>query len=159
MSGSNFINRVTRRLKRRYGQPVTFRKDASTPDFDTGEQTVAISTRDVPLAIVIQQGVKPELEEDLTYIATNRPYTYNALFDVTVVRVIVERVDLLGFDLRTGDKFQWNGHVHTIEQLVDFQANRSLLVSARTATAEPVGRVFAVAAGNHIRLEHEATLS
>lgn len=159
MSGSNFINRVTRRLKRRYGQPVTFRKDTSSTDFDSGEQTIATSTRDVPLAIVIQQGVRPELEEDLTYIATNRPYTYNALFDITLVRVIVERVDLLGFDLRTGDKFQWNGHVHTIEKLDDFEANRSVIVSARTATAEPVGRVFAVTAGNHIRLEQEATLS
>ena len=158
MTGSNFINRVTRRLKQRYGQPITFRKKSTnTTDYTTGVQTVVHETREVKRAIVIEQNVKPEIEEDLSYIASNRPYTYDALFDVTVVRVIVDRSDLAGFDLRTGHEFQWHGHVHAVSGIRDFEEGRSVIVSARSATGEPSGRVHPVTVASHIRLEQDGT--
>ncbi len=153
MAGSTFITKVTKRLTKRYGQPIQFRNDTNSSDYTTGEQTSTYVTRDVAKAIVLPQKVTPEIEEDLSYIASNRPYTYDALFDVTQVRLIVSRSDLVGFSLTTNTLFQYHGHMHTVTRIDDFEEGRSVLIRGRTGTAEPVGRVIDLNVANHVRLE------
>ena len=153
MAGSSFITQVTKRLTRRYGQPIQFRNDVVTPDYTTGVQTKTFEIRDVAKAIVLPQQVTREVEEDLSYIASNRPYTYDALFDITQVQMLVFRSDLVGFNLTTGTLFQYHGHMHTVTSIQDFEENRAVYIKGRTGTAEPNGRVVNAVAANHIRLE------
>ena len=158
MAGSPFITQVTKRLTRRYGQPVQFRNSTSVSDYESGGQTTTYEIKQVAKAIVLPQQVKPEVEEDLSYIASNRPYTYDALFDITLVRVIVLRSDLIGFVLTIGSEFLYHGHMHTIVDITDFEEGRSVLVRGRTGTGEPNGRVFDMRVANHIRMEDAASV-
>lgn len=110
MAPPTFITNVIRRLKGRWGKPLTLIQVTRTGiNAVSGEQSFTRVTRKVKKAIYLPQDTRRDMMYDLSFLASGVGFVYGGLYDRTHQRVIVDAVDLRGFELGVATKAVMEG--------------------------------------------------
>lgn len=89
------IKVILYRLKRDFGQPLTIlTRRSMTQNVMTGAITVDERVIKVKRAIVLDNKMKREFSYDLSFIASNKNFTYGGLYDTSTRSIIIDGVDL-----------------------------------------------------------------
>jgi len=147
MNRLRFISQVLYRLKRRYGEPVTiYYRISSTTNLETGVKSVIADSVDVARVIVLPSKIHREFVYDLTFIATNKNFTYGGHFDTTERQLIFDRKDLADFEIKVGMYLRFAGHRYDVKQVEEFEERTGYFVKAKQSIeADAIHTIHAVA--------------
>jgi hypothetical protein len=104
MNSLRFIKNVLYTLKREYGFAINIVwKVSDAPNYRTGKRNVAQDSVSVDRAIVLPASTQRDFVYDLTFIASNKNFTYGGLFDKNRRRVFIDKSDLpTDFEIKIG---------------------------------------------------------
>lgn len=126
----------------------------SSVNYDTGALTIPTPSVRRIRAIVFDRSSLPQIEEDLTLIATNRQYTFGGLFDLSTKDLLISGRLLKGFPLRLDCRVNISNEVLKVAKIVN--AGESGAIWLRCVTSNEQGaRVIHLTLGNALRLEAE----
>ena len=97
-----FLRATIYKLKRRFGESVTFVRieETGATDFATGEVAENyLEKKNVRNAIFLPFALSRNFSYDLSYIAANKNFTYGGMYDISVSTIICDKKDLKGFEL------------------------------------------------------------
>jgi hypothetical protein len=152
-----FQTRVAERLIQSRGEFVLLQQELNRVTNDlTGN--VTINTRSFKLKVIpITKTTAPQIEEDLSYLASNRQYTFGALFDTVTTQFIGLYSAIKNLDVRIDDYIIWNGSRCRIAKIQAFP-DRNTMILGTVASAETGGIVYPVTVATHLRLSVEVNL-
>lgn len=154
MNRLRFISQVLYRLKRRYGEPCTIcQRTSSTTDLETGVKTVHKTTRLVNRVIVLPSLIHREFQYDLTFIATNKNFTYGGLYDTTERRLIFDRKDLGDFEITRDMYLLFAGRRYEIKQIEEFEERTAYFVVAKGSLEAHAETITTLKIGNDVAAE------
>lgn len=104
MNNLRFIRDAIYALKQEFGLPVNIVwRSSSEIDLETGRKTVTQDSKTVNRAIVLPATTQRDFVYDLTFIASNKNFTYGGLFDKHRRKVFIDRQDLPpDFEIKLG---------------------------------------------------------
>ena len=127
---TNFIDRVLYSQVNRKGVRVTFnRTTKGTLDataLENGEVTTTREAWELP-AILLPDSLDRRFVYDLSYIATNKNFTYGALFDTATRKILVRQADL-EFEPQIDDAMLFDEERWNIKQVIKFEYNVGFLL-------------------------------
>lgn len=130
------IENALYRLKRAFGQPIEVVWTVSyTTNDETGKPTVVYDSASVKRAIVLPDKLSTDFAYDLTFIASNKNFTYGGLFDVNRRRVVIHRKELPA-DFRIDTVGYWlviKGKRYDIETVESFDNDAGYAIVAKQA--------------------------
>lgn len=131
-----FIKQILYSLKRAYGLPVEIVwRTSSTLNLETGKKTVTKDSVLVNRGIVLPSTIDREFVYDLSFIASNKNFTYGGLFDQTSRRVIIDRADLESdFEIEVGHYLIIAGKRYEVEALNEFEHSAAYMIVAKQVT-------------------------
>lgn len=139
------IEQALYRLKRAYGQQAEIVWTVSTgPADDAGVCPVVRDSISVKRAIVLPNRLSTDFAYDLTFIASNKNFTYGGLFDINRRRIIVDRRDL-PTDFRIDVVGYWlviGGKRYDIEQADALDYNAGFEIVAKQAKQVEIGNLL-----------------
>ena len=133
--GLRFIDSTLYELKREYGVSLNIVWiTAETVDTEAGKMTITRDSVSVNRAIVLPSTTEREFAYDLTFIASNKNFTYGGLFDTHRRRVIIDRRDLpTDFEIKVGYWLVFQGKRYEVEEFNEF-SGRGFYIVAKQAT-------------------------
>lgn len=131
-----FIKNVLYSLKRDYGLPVNIVwRTSSTANLRTGKKDVIQDSIQVNRGIVLPSTINQDFAYDLSFIASNKNFTYGGLFDEQHRRVIIDRADLPpDFEIKRGYYLVFNQKRYEVEQINEFENGAGYMVLAKQVT-------------------------
>lgn len=122
MNDDRFIKSVLYTLKRAYGIPANLVwRTGQTVDLETGVITVTHDSVKVDRAIVLPFSRDRDFAYDLTFIASNKNFTYGGLFDKNRRKVYVDKDDLPSdFEIKLGYYFVIQGKRFDVKVVDDY---------------------------------------
>lgn len=132
-------------LKRRYGRQVNIIWPAGTPTVDraTGVKSTPLDSLQVNRAIVLPVSLDRAFNYDLTYIATNKNFTYGGHFDRRKVRVVLDQADIGNLDPQVGWHFAFDRKRYDFEVIESYSGVWDIIAK----------QVDNVDVQNHIKIE------
>jgi hypothetical protein len=112
---------------------IIYYRTSSTTNLETGEKSVIAELKQVLRAIVLPSKIHREFVYDLTFIASNKAFTYGGHFDTTERSFIFDRKDLPDFEIKVGMYLQFSGHRYDIKQVEEFESSTAYFVIAKQA--------------------------
>lgn len=163
MNQLRFIRDVTYRLKRNYGLPADFYKLASSVvDRATGKKATDRLKVHVARIIALPSRNQREFYYDLSFIASNKNFTYGGFVDTDERKFIVDRRDLArkAFSiLEVGQYMVYKGQRFDIKEVAEFEDSYTYgLICKQTIAADP-DLVISVSASNGLNLADGADAS
>ena len=117
-------------LKRHYGVEVDLYKISSdTYDLETGESTKSWNKYTIRKAIVLRGKDVRDFIYDLSFIASNRNFTYGGFFDVDTRYVIIDKKDISqdeSVEITQNDHLQFNGKRWEILEVLGYEENSQI---------------------------------
>jgi hypothetical protein len=111
-------------LKRQLGKPINIcRRVDGQVDRISGQKRVTLDSREVLRAIPVDVSFTNQFVYNLTWIASNKNFSYGGLFETQRGRFLIDKLDLPDFEIRQGDYIIWNRRrfdVENIEELLEF---------------------------------------
>jgi len=138
MRAIKFIRKILRRLKKRYGLPVTFRNHTSTNDLESGVITRVTVEQSVRRCIVLNSEEARDFAYDLSYIAANKDFTYGGFFDTSKRLMIVDVKDLNTLELDMNSEVVYNGLLYRMVKLERSEDNKSYYMLVENLSTETV---------------------
>lgn len=131
-----FIRNILYSLKRRFGLPMEFvYKLTSSTDSRTGKVTITKESFRVNRAILLPSVVERTFSYDLTFIASNKNFTYGGLYNTDERRIILDGIDLPNqFEPKAGQSVIFNGKRWDIKKVQQFQIGKGFLLTAKQVT-------------------------
>lgn len=134
MNRLRFISRALYQLKRRYGEKIVlYNRLSSITDLETGSKTVSLVSRQVTRAIVLPVSMVTELKE---LIAPDRLFRYGGLFDTAQTIFIVDRKDIIDFEITTSSYFIFSGRRYDVATLKEFESLAYLIIGKQAIGAD-----------------------
>lgn len=153
MNRLRFISQVLYRLKRRYGEAVIiYNRLSSTTNLETGVKSVITESVIVKRAIVLPSKIHREFVYDLTFIATNKNFTYGGHFDTTERQLIFDRKDLPNFEIKVGMYLLFKSRRYDVKQVEEFEDNTGYFVTAKQSIEADATHTIQVNAHSDIEL-------
>lgn len=150
--GLAFIRKVLYQLKRDYGIAlnVNFRTSSSI-DTKTLQKTVVIDSFAVRNAIVLPSNMERSFVYSLPMIASNKNFTYGALFDADRRRIMIDARDIpAGITLDLDMWLVFDGKRYDFEEIHEYEFSSGFMLVVRQATN--------VALNNNIKRSYETPL-
>lgn len=133
--GLSFIRKVLYQLKAQYGLEVNFNYRTSTSlNSQTLQKTTTVDSFIVKRAILLDSNMERAFIYSLPMIASNKNFTYGALFDADRRRLILDAKDIP--DGVTLDNDMWlvfNGNRYDLEEIHEFSSGFMLVVKQATS--------------------------
>jgi len=125
------------RLKRNFGESVVF-SIPTTNDYNvtTGAVTRVFTTVTVRKAIVLPSRTTREFVYDLSFIASNKNFTYGGMFDKSVRNVIVMKKDLDGHIPELNWLCTFKSKEYTVKEVNDTEDGAGYLLICNTLDKE-----------------------
>lgn len=143
MNRLDFIRRVLYRLKRRYGEAMDIVERVSdTVDRATGAKTIEKRTIRVNRVVILPAVITKEFQYDLTFIATNKNFTYGGLYDTTTRRFIFDRKDLKGWVITTDQYFLFKGVRYDCKIVTELEDSSCYDVTAKQCLDSAAENIF-----------------
>lgn len=132
-----FIKHVLYALKRKFGQEIEFIfKVTSTADSRTGKITVTKDSFNIRRGILLPSQLEKEFTYNLTFIASNKNFTYGGLYDTTERRVILSENDLPNqFTPEIGQTLIFESRRWDIKKVQEFQIGRGFFLIVKQVTS------------------------
>ena len=132
-----FIKNVLYSLKRKFGQEIEFIfKVTSTANSRTGKITVTKDSFNIRRGILLPSQLEKEFTYNLTFIASNKNFTYGGLYDTTTRRVILDAVDLPNqFTPEIGQTLIFDARRWDIKKVQEFQIGRGFFLIVKQVTS------------------------
>lgn len=157
MNRLRFIAQVLYRLKRRYGEVVDIiTRQSSTVNLETGVKTVTKTGVRVDRAIVLPSLIHREFVYDLTFIATNKNFTYGGHFDTQARQVIIDRKDIPDFEIKVGMYLVFSEKRYDIKQVEEFEENTAYFIAAKQSIEHEPDNVINLAVASDLLLSETA---
>lgn len=151
MNRLRFISRVVYRLKRRYGEPAHIvERTGSVVNLETGAKTVSKRSLYVNRVIVLPSKIHREFQYDLTFIATNKNFTYGGLYDTTEREFIIDRKDLPDFEIKVGMYLLFKDRRYEVKEVAEFEDNTAYVILGKQCLEAHAETVIDVTVGNTI---------
>lgn len=131
------------RLKREYGGAVTIqRRTLNTVDLCTGVKTQDRDAIHIRRAIILPSRLIRKFDYDLTYIASNKNFTYGGFYDTDYREFIFDARDLpAGFAFNLDDALIFNHIRYELKEISAFEFGHAFTMIAKRvkdASAEAV---------------------
>lgn len=136
MAGLSMVPDVLYQLKREFGLPLTIvQRTSSSPNLETGKMTVTKDSVFVNRAIALPDRLDRDFEYDLTFIASNKNFTYGGFYDKRRRRFIIDRKDLPNnFKIEIGNYLVFDGKRYEAEIVQEFEKQAGYLIVAKQET-------------------------
>jgi hypothetical protein len=131
MSKFRFLRATIYKLKRRFGETVTFvRTDvAGTTDFTTGSVPEAyLEKQRVRNVIFMPFALTRNFSYDLSYIAANKNFTYGGMYDIDTSTLILDKRDLKSFVLTLDSRVIKDDVTYVVKKIVEAYQDNSVLI-------------------------------
>lgn len=144
LNNLSFIKQTLYSLKRDYGVPLNIVwRTSSTPNLEKGTKAVAKESLMVSRAIVLPSNLERSFTYDLTFIASNKNFTYGGLYDKRHRRVLIDASDLpTGFKLEIGFFFIYNQKRYEIKVADEFELNAGWFILGEQIDNIELGNVI-----------------
>lgn len=128
-----FIRNMLYSLKRRFGHPMEYvYKITTSTDTRTGKVTITRDSFRIKKAILLPTTLERNFSYDLTFIASNKNFTYGGIYDTNERRIILDGNDLPNqFEPETGQSLIFDGKRWDIKEAQKFQVGKGYLILAR----------------------------
>jgi len=112
------------RLKRNFGLKMTVTIPiTNSANVTTGELTRTFTTINIRRGILLPEGTSREFAYDLSYIASNKNFTYGGFFDKSKRNIILATKDLKGNVPAENWQCQFGGDNYTVGQFTKTEDN------------------------------------
>jgi len=155
---TRFINNTIYSLKRRYGGKVTFHRDSETLNTETGKKVVVKQVWKFKKAIVLPYDQSQRFSYDLSYIASNKNFTYGAIFDTSMRRVILDSRDTGEYEPQQRDYFTMDNRRWDVIDVRKFEFDTGYMVTGQEVTGAPTREVHEEKARNRAIFSQEVSL-
>ena len=134
--GLAFIRKVLYQLKRDYGTPINFNfRTSSTIDSKTLQKTVVEDSFVISRAIILPSNLERAFVYSLPMIASNKNFTYGALFDVDRRRIMIDARDIpAGIELRKDMWIIFDGKRYDLKEIHEFEFSSGFMLVIKQAT-------------------------
>ncbi len=128
MNNLRFIKQVLYTLKRDFGLPANIVwRTSSVPNLETGKLNVSQDSVAVSRAIVLPRVLQRDFVYDLSFIASNKNFTYGGLFDKNSRKVFIDPDDLpAGFEIKIGYWIVFNGVRYEVKTVDTYEQNAAI---------------------------------
>jgi len=132
-----FIKKVLYSLKRKFGKEIEFIfKISSTADARTGKITVIKDSFNIRRGILLPSQLEREFTYNLTFIASNKNFTYGGLYDTTERRVILSENDLPNqFTPEVGHSLIFEAKRWDVKKVQEFQIGKGYFLIVKQVTS------------------------
>lgn len=132
-----FITNVLYSLKRKFGLEMELIfKISSTSDSRTGKIVVVKDSFNIRRGILLPSQVEREFTYGLTFIASNKNFTYGGLYDATKRRIILDGKDLPNqFVPEIGQSLIFDAKRWDIEKVEEFQIGKGYFLGVKQVTS------------------------
>ena len=134
--GLAFIRKVLYQLKRDYGLQINVNfRTSSILDTKTLQKTVVEDSFLIQRAILLPSNMERAFVYSLPMIASNKNFTYGALFDLERRRVIVDAKDIPAtVDLDSDMWLVFDGKRYDLEEIHEFEFSSGFMLVVKQAT-------------------------
>ena len=141
---TRMIRKVLYALKRQWGFPVTiYQIITSDVDVETGKKVATKRAVVVNRAIILPAVMQKKFVYDLSFIATNKQFTFGGYFDTSARSFIVDIRDLpTDFIIKPDDYFIYQSRRWTVSEVHEFEFKTGLIVIGREIAGLPLEQVF-----------------
>jgi len=121
--------KILYRLKRNFGMKITITIPTQN-DFDvtTGQVTRAFTTIDIRRGVVLPEKTTRDFAYDLSYIASNKNFTYGGFFDKSKRKIILDNKDLKGNVPSLNWQCAFQGKNYTVENFTETENNAGYIL-------------------------------
>ncbi len=134
--GLAFIRKVLYQLKRDYGLSINVNfRTSSMIDSKTLQKTVVVDSFKIARAILLPSNMERAFVYSLPMIASNKNFTYGALFDLDRRRLIIDAKDIPA--TVTLDNDMWlifDGKRYDLEEIHEFEFSSGFMLVVKQAT-------------------------
>jgi len=93
--GKQQLSEMLYRLKHEWGEPIQWlRREASNLNIDTGEMEESVKTVSIPRAIVLPMDVLQKAKYSITYLASNKNFVYDGMYETASLGVLLDLRDI-----------------------------------------------------------------
>lgn len=124
-------------LSRTFGRPIqVHRPGDSTYDPETGQQSRAHTIIPVRRAVVLKGEDVRKFVYDLTFIASNKNFTYGGLFDEMMRLIIIDAKQLPAlFDFDQDDIIYYDSLRYEIKAIDRYEDNRGFILTCKNLSS------------------------
>lgn len=157
-----FIKRAMYRMKRRYGSKIRLLDRVSVvTDRATGVRTTDVDDLIVNRAIMLPNTLHREFFYDLTFIASNKNFTYGGHVGTTERRMILDRKDLRKADgspwiVEVGQWFLYGGRRYEVKEVNEFEEAYAYMVTGKAVDGAPSDSQINVEVTSEAELDQQA---
>lgn len=128
MNSLRFIKNVLYTLKRDYGLPANIVwRTSSVPNLETGKLDTAQESVAVSKAIVLPRALQRNFVYDLSFIASNKNFTYGGLFDLNSRKVYLDPDDLpRDFEIKIGYWIVFGGSRYEVKAVDTYEQGSAI---------------------------------
>lgn len=134
--GLAFIRKVFYQLKRDYGVSINVNfRTSSTVNSKTLQKTVVTDSFSVKKAILFPSNIERGFVYSLPMIASNKNFTYGALFDADRRRILIDAKDIpAGITLDLDMWLVFDGKRYDFEEIHEYEFSSGFMLVVRQAT-------------------------
>jgi len=137
-------------LKKGYGFTITLHKvtDESL-DFETGQRTPTIITKRIERAIILPATSQMKFE--------NQPadFKYGGLYTTALRQVIIDKQDVLDFEIEIDDYFIWNAKRWQVSKIDSLEYETAFTLTARMVAGAELHIIEEIALESNLIFEQE----
>lgn len=159
-TADRMVSKVLYSLKRKYlARVIIHRRLSETVDLSTGVKTPVIQDWEIERAILLPNDLSRKFVYDLTFIASNKNFTYGGTFDTGERRLILDANEVpVGFIPNRDDYIVYLSDRYEISDIGTFGENKGWILKIKTLTGAPVEAVHSHHVRSTLHLNSEVEL-
>lgn len=135
MTNHREIQRIIYNLKRQWGTPMTLKRETTSLDVDTGVETPTVTaTVIINRGILLPRKMSTDFSYDLSYIASNKNFTYGGFFGKTSRLILVDARDLGKYVIAKQDFIIINNKRYVINDFDEYDHGAAVIAYMITVT-------------------------
>jgi hypothetical protein len=148
------IRKLLYALKRRWGFPATFYQIVGNSiDLETGRQSPEKRILVIQRVILLPADMLRKFSYDLSFIASNKAFTYGGFYDQSKRMIIVDRQDIPSdFEIKIGNYFIFRDQHWEISELQEFEFQTGYIVGGTLIDGNPLEQTFEQTTSNQLSL-------
>ena len=149
--GLRFIRQNLRRLRRRYGLPLSVcNTTTSTVNRDTGARTRVYESVDIQRALVLVGMGKTETKYDVGYLLKQ-----GGEYDIVDRTFILNPTDLGDFIITTDSYIVYDNEKYQVIDVSKYEQNMAIIVPCRRTIGDPFVQIWTRNVHQHVGLTQE----
>jgi len=135
-----FIRRILYNFERRMGGRVSFHRDNEILDTRTGKKETNKTVWQNVLVIVLPTTLVPKFVFDLSFIASNKNFTYGGEFDASKKRVFFRPERASGYVPQDRDYFVFDGKRWNVTEVQTYEYDTGYLITGTEVKGAPISQ-------------------